>query len=172
MGRPAKNSKTGLSGFYDFRIERYKIKIECIKNLFRLLKWLFSTPIIQKSYNFEFSLLPFWVGPPIYIYYSRFVNGLAMWIEPGHQLTDFTIFVFTVSLITPMLILSLLFLTRLVEYIDSTRFLLSTNASTGKSKLFTFNNSFDRALCWIASSNPLHRLRASAPKVDLVWMPC
>ena len=38
MGGPAKNSKTGLSGFYDFRIERYKIKIEGIKNLFRLLK--------------------------------------------------------------------------------------------------------------------------------------
>ena len=56
----------------------------------------------------------------------RFVNGLAILIEPGDQLTDFTIFVFTVCLITPMSILSLLFSTRLVQYIDSTRFLLST----------------------------------------------
>ena len=88
-------------------------------------------------------------------------------MEPGPQLTDFTIFVFTVFLITPMSVLSLLFSTRLVEYIDSTRFLLSTNARIGKSKLFTFNNSFNRARCWIASSNPSHRLRASAPKVDL-----
>ena len=66
-----------------------------------------------------------------------------------------------------MSILSLLFSTRVVEYIDSTRFLLSTNASIGKSKLFTFNNSFNRARCGIASSHPSHRLSASAPKVDL-----
>ena len=63
-----------------------------------------------------------------------------------------------------MSILSLLFLTRLVEYIDSTRFLLSTNASIGKSKLFTFNNSFNRAWCWTGSFDPSHRLKA---KVDL-----
>ena len=38
MGGPAKNGKTGYSGFYDLRIERYKIKIEGVKNLFGLLK--------------------------------------------------------------------------------------------------------------------------------------
>ena len=35
---PAKNDKTGHSGFYDFRIKRYKIKIKDVKNLFGLLK--------------------------------------------------------------------------------------------------------------------------------------
>ena len=33
----AKNNKTGHSGFYDFRIERYEIKIYSVKNLFGLL---------------------------------------------------------------------------------------------------------------------------------------
>ena len=36
MGWPAKNDKTGHSKFYDFRIERYKIKIQGVKNLFDL----------------------------------------------------------------------------------------------------------------------------------------
>ena len=38
MGGLAKNNKTGHSGFYDLRIERYKIKFLGIKNLFGLLK--------------------------------------------------------------------------------------------------------------------------------------
>ena len=38
MGWPTKNDKTGNSRFYDFRIERYKIKSEGVKNLFALLK--------------------------------------------------------------------------------------------------------------------------------------
>ena len=35
---PAKNNEKENSRFYDFRIERYKIKISGVKNLFDLLK--------------------------------------------------------------------------------------------------------------------------------------
>ena len=47
----AKNGKTGHLGFYDLRIEKYKIKIEDIKNLFGLLcfcKMSFLVPNCSK----------------------------------------------------------------------------------------------------------------------------
>lgn len=38
MGWPTKNDKTGHSGYYGLRIERYKIEIYVVKNLFDLSK--------------------------------------------------------------------------------------------------------------------------------------
>ena len=58
MGGLAKNDKTGHSGFYDFRIERYKIKIYSVKNLFGLLgfcKMTFLVPYNSKIIKFRIS---------------------------------------------------------------------------------------------------------------------
>ena len=57
-GGAAKNDKTGHSGFYDFRIERYKIKIYSVKNLFGLLgfcKMTFLVPYNSKIIKFRIS---------------------------------------------------------------------------------------------------------------------
>ena len=41
MGGLAKNGKTGHSGLYDLRIERYKIKIYGVKKIVWLIKVIF-----------------------------------------------------------------------------------------------------------------------------------
>ena len=54
----AKNNKTGHSGFYDFRTERYKIKIYSVKNLFVLLgfcKMTFLVPYNSKIIKLRIS---------------------------------------------------------------------------------------------------------------------